>query len=254
VGGAPTVLSRSRSVALAAWLGTGAAWYFTADSLPRISLWWEVALLAFVLMPGVFLFDWIVLPLCRARGLLPVAGSLAALAVLAEVGDLEVLANAAKLAAVTFFAFWFLGLFEELVLLVVVAAIVPFVDAYSVFRGPTGHIVEHHSTVFEYFSVYWALPGEPNGPRLGIPDVLFFALYLAAAVRFGLRPGWTWLAMVAALGGTIAITVWADVAGLPALPALSVGFLVPNADLIWVQLRRRSGDGPAQGPSPMPRR
>jgi hypothetical protein len=244
VGGAPPVLSRSRSVALAAWFGAGAAWFFAAGSLPRIPLWWEVALLAFVLMPGVFAFDWIVLPLCRARGLLPLAGALVVLAILAEVADLEVLANAAKLAGITFFAFWFLNLFEELVLLVVVAAIVPFVDAYSVFRGPTGHIVEHHSDVFEYFSVYWALPGEPNGPRLGVPDVLFFALYLAAAVRFRLRPGWTWLSMVAALGATIAITVWADVAGLPALPALSAGFLVPNADLIWAQLRRRSGTAP----------
>lgn len=244
MGGAPALLSRPRAIALAAWLGAGATWYFAAGSLPRISLWWEVALLAFVLMPGVFLFDWIVLPLCRARGLLPLAGALAALAILAEAGDLEVLANVAKLSAVTFFAFWFLNLFEELVLLVVVAAIVPFVDAYSVFRGPTGHIVEHHSSVFEYFSVYWVLPGETNGPRLGIPDVLFFALYLAAAVRFRLRPGWTWLAMVAALGATIAITVWADVAGLPALPALSVGFLLPNADLIWAQLRRRGWGSP----------
>ena len=34
-----------------------------------------------------------------------------------------------------------------------------------------------------------------------------------------------------------------DVAGLPALPALSIGFLVPNADLIWAQLRRRGWDG-----------
>ncbi|HEY7691903.1 MAG TPA: hypothetical protein VH816_06130 [Gaiellaceae bacterium] len=242
MGGAPAVLSRSRSVALAAWLGAGAAWYFAADSIPGISLWWEVALLAFVLIPGVFAFDWIVLPLCRARGLLPLAGSLAALAILAEVGDLEVLGNAAKLAAVTFFAFWFLTLFEELVLLVVVALIVPFVDAYSVFRGPTGNIVEHHSEVFTYFSVYWALPHELDDPRLGIPDVLFFALYLAAAVRFRLRPAWTWLAMVAALGATIAITAWTDVSGLPALPALSIGFLVPNADLIWTRLRRRGWD------------
>ena len=146
-----------------------------------------------MLIPGVFAFDWIVLPLARARGLLPLAASLAACAILAEAGDLEVLANAAKLGAITFFAFWFLRLFEELVLLVVVAAIVPFVDAYSVFRGPTGNIVEHHSNVFTYFSVYWALPHESNDPRLGIPDVLFFALYLAAAVRFRLRPGWTWL-------------------------------------------------------------
>ena len=151
------------------------------------------------------------------------------------------IANAAKLGAVTFFAFWFLQFFEDLVLLVVVALIVPFVDAYSVFRGPTGNIVEHHSSVFEYFSLYFALPHERNDPRLGIPDLLFFALFLAAAVRFRLRPGWTWLVMVGALGATIAIDVWADVAGLPALPALSFGFLVPNADRIWAQLRAREG-------------
>jgi hypothetical protein len=244
VGGAPALLSRERSVALGAWLGAGAAWYFSADAIPLLPLWWEVALLAFVLIPGVFAFDWIVLPLAGARGLLPLAAALAACAILAEAGDLEVLANAAKLGAVTFFAFWFLRLFEELVLLVVVAAIVPIVDAYSVFRGPTGNIVEHHSDVFTYFSIYWALPSERDDPRLGVPDVLFFALYLAAAMRFRLRPGWTWLAMVGALGATVAITVWADVAGLPALPALSVGFLVPNADLIWTQLRRRREGGP----------
>ena len=244
MGGAPALLSRPRALALAAWLAAGAAWYFSADSIPLLPLWWEVALLAFVLIPGVFAFDWIVLPLARARGLLALAAALAAVAILAEVGDLEVLANAAKLGGITFFAFWFLNMFEELVLLVVVAAIVPFVDAYSVFRGPTGNIVEHHSDVFTYFSVYWALPHESNDPRLGIPDVLFFALYLSAAVRFRLRPGWTWFAMVAALGLTIVITVWADVAGLPALPALSIGFLVPNADLIWRQLRSRDGEGP----------
>jgi len=244
VGRAPAVLGRRRALALAAWLAVGAAWYFSAGSIPRIPLWWEVALLGVVLMPGVFLFDWIVLPLCRARGLLAPAAALAVLAVLAEVGDLEVLANAAKLAAVTFFAFWFLNLFDELVLLVVVALVIPFVDAYSVFRGPTGNIVQHHSDVFTYFSVYWPLPDEPNGPRLGIPDVLFFALFLAAAVRYRLRPGWTWLAMLAALGATIAITVSTDVAGLPALPALSVGFLLPNADLIWAELRRQRWGGP----------
>jgi hypothetical protein len=244
VGGAASLLSRARTLALAAWLAAGTAWYFSVDAIPRLPLWWEVALLAFVLIPAVFLFDWIVLPLCRARGLLPLAAGLGVLALLAELGDLQVLANAAKLAAITFFAFWFLNLFEELVLLVVVALIVPFVDAYSVFRGPTGNIVEHHSNVFTYFSVYWALPQERNDPRLGIPDILFFALYLAAAVRFRLRPGWTWLAMVAMLGVTIAVTVWADVAGLPALPALSIGFLVPNADLIWTRVRTRAGGGP----------
>src|SRR5262249_30058536 len=110
VGGAPSILSRRRTVALAAWLGVGAAWYFSVDSVPLLPLWWAVALLSFVLIPGVFAFDWIVLPLARARGLLPLAATLAVCAILAEAGDLEVLANAAKLGAITFFAFWFLRL------------------------------------------------------------------------------------------------------------------------------------------------
>jgi hypothetical protein len=224
-------------------LATGlAAYYFAANTIPRLSTWWEVVLLACVLFPAVFLLDWLVLPIARARGLLPTAVALGVLALLAELGNLEVLANFAKLAAVTFFAFWFLNLFEDLLLLAVVALIIPFIDAYSVFRGPTGNIVEHHSSVFEHLSFFFALPHEADDPRLGIPDLLFFALFLAAAVRFRLRPGWTWLAMIAGLGATIAIAVWADVAGLPALPALSAGFLLPNADRIWNQ--RRGRDGP----------
>jgi hypothetical protein len=226
----------SALVGLAAAL---AAYYFVVDSIPRLSVWWEVALLGAGLLPAVFLFDVLVLPLARARGLLPLAVALGVLAVLAELGDLEVLANFAKLAGVTFFAFWFLGLFEELVLIVVVALIVPWVDAYSVWRGPTGNIVEHHSQVFTWFSFEFSLPHERDDPRLGIPDLLFFALFLAAAARFRLRPAWTWLGMIAALAATIAIDVWAGVGGLPALPALSAGFLLPNADLIWTRLRRR---------------
>jgi hypothetical protein len=69
--------------------------------------------------------------------------------------------------------------------------------------------------------------------------VLFFALFLAGAARFGLRVGWTWIAMTGGLGLTLALTVWGDVAGLPALPAIAFGFLVPNADLIWRSLRGR---------------
>jgi hypothetical protein len=49
--------------------------------------------------------------------------------------------------------------------------------------------------------------------------------------------------MVAALGGTIAITVWLNLNGLPALPAIAVGFLVPNVDLIWRRLRGNTGPG-----------
>jgi hypothetical protein len=47
--------------------------------------------------------------------------------------------------------------------------------------------------------------------------------------------------MTAGLGATLVLTVvWEDVAGLPALPAISLGFLLPNADLLWKRVRRSS--------------
>ena len=113
------------------------------------------------------------LPLSKAKGLFPLAAALGVLAVLGELADLEVLANFAKLAAVTFFAFWFLRFFEELVLLVIVALIIPWVDAYSVFRGPTGHIVSKHPHVFTNLSFAFPLPdGQTRAARAARPALL----------------------------------------------------------------------------------
>jgi len=90
------------------------------------------------------------------------------------------------------------------------------------------------------------VPGEHSAANLGVPDLLFFALFLGAAAEFDLRVVWTWVALVAGLGATIALTVWFDLSGLPALPGIALGFLVPNADLLWRRLRGQSGlrDGP----------
>lgn len=236
MGRAASLLGRPRALAFLAVAGALVAYYYSVEHIPALSDWWDVALLGCVLIPAVFSLDLIVLPLAKARDLLPVAAGLAVLAVLAEVGDLEVLANFAKLAAVTIFAFWFLQFFEELVLLVIVALIIPWVDAYSVFRGPTGHIVSKHPHVFTNLSFGFPLPGGQTA-RLGLPDLLFFALYLAAAQRFRLRVGWTFVAMSAFLGLTVAIAQWTELNGLPALPAVSLGFLLPNADLLWAKAR-----------------
>jgi hypothetical protein len=236
VGRAASLLSGPRGLAFLAVAGALVAYYYTVDEIPALSDWWDVALLA-CLIPAVFSLDLIVLPLARARGLLPLAVALGVLAVLAEIGDLEVLANFAKLAAVTFFAFWFLQFFEELVVLVIVALIIPWVDAYSVFRGPTGHIVSKHPHVFTNLSFGFPLP-DGQTARLGLPDLLFFALYLAAAQRFRLRIGWTFVGMAAFLGATVALAQWTELNGLPALPAVSLGFLLPNADLLWMKARR----------------
>jgi hypothetical protein len=237
VGGAASLLKTPRGAAFVALAAGLTAWYYAVDSLPALSDWWAVVLLGCVLIPAVFSFDLIVLPLSKAKGLFPLSVALGVLAVLATLADLEVLANFAKLAAVTFFAFWFLRFFEELVLLVIVALIIPWVDAYSVFRGPTGHIVSKHPHVFTNLSFAFPLP-DGQTARLGLPDLLFFALFLAAAYRFRLRVGWTWFGMVVFLGGTVALAQWTTLSGLPALPAISLGFLLPNVDLLWVNARR----------------
>jgi hypothetical protein len=44
--------------------------------------------------------------------------------------------------------------------------------------------------------------------------------------------------MLAGLGITIALTTYWSAGGLPALPALSIGFLIANADLLWRRVGR----------------
>jgi phosphoglycerol transferase MdoB-like AlkP superfamily enzyme len=125
---------------------------------------------------------------------------------------------------------------------VLIAAIIPVVDAISVWRGPTHHIVKHNENVFDALSFAFPVPGHyPGGGgafHLGLPDLLFFALFLGAADRWRLRVAWTWLGMTASFGLTLALANHYDVAGLPALPLLAAGYLLPNADLLWTRLRR----------------
>ena len=108
----------------------------------------------------------------------------------------------------------------------------------SVWRGPTQNIVSHHRGVFENVSFALPTPGEHTAARLGPPDLLFFALYLAAADRFRLRVFWTWVALTLSFGATLAIAYGTDIGGLPALPGLSIAFLVVNADRLWPVFRR----------------
>ena len=210
-------------------------------SLPNTSTWGDVAFLSFVLMPAVLGLVYLALPLRAARELqlILVAIAFAILAVILHQAELNTLADFAKLGAMAFAAFWFLNFFEALSWVVLVACIVPWVDAYSVWRGPTNHIVHKHHHVFSTLSFAFPVPGEDSAANLGLPDLLFFSLFLAAAARFGLRVYLTWILLVASFGATIAIAVAWNKPGLPALPLLSVGFLLANADLLWARLRPR---------------
>jgi hypothetical protein len=219
------------------------AYYAIARSLPNFSLWTEVGFLGLLIIPAVLGLVYLALPLWRAQRLLVAGLGFAALAVALELVDASSIANFAKLAALTALAFWFLSYFETEAWVTLVALIIPIVDAFSVFRGPTGHVVKHQPGLFDRIAVGFPVPGETNFARLGPPDLLFFALFLAAADRFKLRVGWTWIAMTLSFGGTLALAVATKSHGLPALPLLSLGFLLPNADILWKRLRRQDAWG-----------
>lgn len=343
--GRATAVLTTRVAAGLALLGALLAYYLAFRLLPNLPTTADVLFVAFVLIPAVFVLVWVALPLRRANRLLWIALALGAVAVVASLAGFEVLANFAKLGAATAVAFWFLGFFETALWVALVALLIPIVDSYSVWRGPTRHIITERPEVFNAFSfsfplmgerqvfVAWREPlagtttfdvyrdpggkrnddpvrddndngrigylegaldagrdyryrivardggssasivarsedandGERRGPptsderaptdlrvdsvdstaKLGLPDLLFFALFLAAADRFKLRRRATWIAMTASFGLTLSGTYFLEVDGLPALPLLAIGFLVANADLLWRLWREQRGDGRA---------
>jgi hypothetical protein len=250
VGGASALLTPLRVAAFGALaLGLG-LYYAFHESLPNTSTWADTAVIALVLMPAVFGLVLLALPLYRLRPLylfLLFVG-FAALATVLELAGVEALANFSKLAAMTMLGFWFLNSFESVSWVVLIACIVPWVDAYSVFFGPTKTITEKHGHVFTTLSFAFPVPGENGAANLGLPDLMFFALFLAASARFQLRVYWTWAALVASFGATMALAILTDENGLPALPLLAVAFLGANADLLWRRLRsaRRAEAQPAE--------
>ena len=232
-------MSRNRWAALAGLTAALAAYAAGAGHLWDGGLWPNVLFLSLVLFPATLVVIWLALPLAGRRGLLVTGLGLAVLSVPLGLAELDVLFNLGKLFALVALGFWFLSYFETVAWAVLVAAIIPWVDAVSVWRGPTDYVVEEQPQIFDNVSIAFRVPGEEGTANLGPPDILFFALFLAAAARFGLRVAWTWIGMTALLGATLILTATTDVAGLPALPAICIGFLLPNANLLWQALRRR---------------
>ena len=221
-------------------LGTALGLYYALhERLWEASRAWDVAFLAFVLIPACFALVWLILPLRSWRWSYLAAIGFGLLALVFHLAGWSTPENFCKLFGVSLLGFWFLGYFETVGWVVLVAAIIPFVDAYSVFapNGPTNVIVNEHRHVFTDFSFAFPIPGERFAAHLGLPDLLFFALFLSAAARFALRPAFSWLLLTMSFGATLALaSVWRG--GLPALPLLAVAFLLANADLIWKQIRR----------------
>ncbi len=236
VGRATSVLTSRRLAAFVVAAAVVVTWFIVAPHLAHLRLWPTILVLSLLVMPGTLLLALIALPLWRQRWLFPAAIVLGLVAFGCAEAGWGLAGNFAKLWAAIFAGWAFIRLFEELSWVVLVSVVIPLVDIISVYKGPTKAITSHHFEVYTAVAIAFVAPGGAAA-YLGPPDVLFFALFLAAADRFGLRVVWTWVSTTSMYAVTVIVATATDVGGLPALPFLSVGFLAPNADIIWRQLR-----------------
>jgi hypothetical protein len=232
-----TVLGTRRRVEAFIFLAASVVtWFAVAPHTGGVGLWPAVAAIAVGVLPATLGLVFLALPLWSRRWMPAAAAVLALVAFGCTEAGWGLAANFAKLWAAVFAGWAFLRVFEELSWVVLVAVIVPFVDALSVWRGPTHEVTTHHFAIYTDVSVAFLAPGG-GAAYLGPPDILFYALFLASAVRWHLRPGWTWVATTGMYSLTLVIANAAELSGLPALPFLSFGFLLANADLLWGRLR-----------------
>lgn len=131
--------TRRGAITVAGVLAGLVLWESFGPRLPDLPERWDVALVACVLIPVTLLpayaFRWF----AGRRETLPFAAALAALAVGLYFVDAHVVSagglfNVAKLLALIFAGMWFLMWFETLSWVVLVAAIIPLVDIYSVYQ------------------------------------------------------------------------------------------------------------------------
>jgi hypothetical protein len=232
-------LTRFRAIALATVMTALAVWGSIAADLPSLRESLAVTVAALAVLPAFTLAIWLALPLARYRAtwLLVAAAVAGGLWVVFYLVDFEIASNISKLTCFVLVGLWFLSLFEFLWWLSIVALLVPWVDIWSVAFGPTRYVTEEQPQFFDSVSIALHVPGQTATANIGPPDIVFFALFLAAAQRFHLRIAWTWICMTGFLSATL-VAVWLlDSSGLPALPAVCLGFLVPNADRLWRDAR-----------------
>lgn len=214
-----------------------------APHLPEPRTWGQIAGLALISFPLATLAIAALAPFAASRpgALAAAAGAAAAVAgLLIAAGLPGTPATLAKLVAAACAGFALTILLRTPIELAGIAVLVAAVDSLSVAAGPTHVIVEHHADVLDTFTLAFHPLGTRGSAQIGVSDFVFFALFAAAAARMGLRRRATWAAMTASFGATAAISYAAD-ATLPALPLLSLGLILPNADLLWVRARGRGG-------------
>lgn len=133
--------------------------------------------------------------------------------------------------------------------MIAVGLSVPVADAWSVFsdRGVTNAVVDKGMSDPRWLTWPTVASPVPYAPyeefmRIGIVDVLFFALFVAAAQRWHLG---VWRVVPAGalsfVAGTVMLLVKPS-AAIPALPLLCLAFLVVTAPGLWADIRAARSD------------
>jgi hypothetical protein len=231
-----------RLVVPAAAVAVLLVWGFGSRWLPAPPVRTDIMLSSLVVLAAAGALVWGMLPLASLGRRLPLVAvaALPCAALFVWLGWVPV-ANVAKVVFAAALGLWIAGELERVSWIVVVAAVSAVVDIVSVAVGPTKALLDKGPVVVGWFTIAVTWMGysfDEAFTGLGVSDVLFFSLYLGAAQRFRLRPGWSAVAMIGSFLVTIAFAMWWT--ALPALPLLSVAFLAVNADLL---VRRVRGEG-----------
>lgn len=129
---------------------------------------------------------------------------------------------------------WIALMLTSISQVLLISALVILVDFYSVFFGPTKKMVESGGPWIGYLTINLPVFGADAVSRLGISDIIFFALFLGCTLTFRLRRLMSALAMTTSFVATMVVGVSLDL-GVPALPLLSIFFVLANADLLYLR-------------------
>ena len=156
-----------------------------------------------------------------------------------EEAGLDAVANFSKLAAATLLGFWFIRLFETVGLVVFVACLIPWIDAYSVWRGPTSNIVSNHAAGLH---VGLVRAPHPRRERRGAARPAGHPLLRALPRRRRPLRAACLLDLARARASRSARRSRSRSAGTSAAcrrsRGLSIAFLAVNIDLLWPTFRR----------------
>jgi hypothetical protein len=119
--------------------------------------------------------------------------------------------------------------------LVMAAIVGAITDIFSVYAGPSKHLLG--SAAFPYVAFQWGLVGQGGVfPMVGAGDFIFLTLYFYGARKFGLDDRKTFAAMIVAFAVGFLSLLFSPT-GIPALPFMSLALLLVHGRELKAKMR-----------------